>query len=236
MELARKPYILLVEDELILATLIKDNLVKNGYFVHHESNGQDGLKHFFSEKPDLVILDVMLSKMDGFTISKTIRNTDRKTPILFLTAKIKTDDVIKGFKSGGNDYLRKPFALEELLIRIRALLSQDRLADQSEIDAITIFHLGAFVFDSRRLRLTHQSGHSHKLTARESELLKLFCLHANQVLTKSSILFKVWGDDSFFHSRSMDVFISRIRKYLKADPSIELINLRGVGYKLVVDA
>ncbi|MEO0732645.1 MAG: response regulator transcription factor, partial [Bacteroidota bacterium] len=231
--MSRQRRILLVEDELTLAVLIKDNLVKNGYVVQHTADGVAALRAYAEAAPDLIILDVMLPKANGFTVAKTIRNTDRTTPILFLTAKSKTADVVQGFRVGGNDYLRKPFALEEFLVRVRALLSTDRLADRADTPQETTFSLGQYVFDSKRLSLVYQGKARTKVTAREAELLRLFCLHPNQVLTKASILLQVWGDDSFFHSRSLDVFISRLRKYLKEDPSVELINLRGVGYKLV---
>ena len=181
----------------------------------------------------MIILDVMMPKVNGFDVAKTIRNTDRTTPILFLTAKIKSSDVVKGFESGGNDYLRKPFAMEELLIRMHALLSRERLADEPSQSEQVLFEIGQSLFDSLQLTLTSNSV-QHKMTAREAELLKLFCQNPNKLLSKSSILLNVWGDDSFFNSRSMDVFISRLRKYLDHEPSANLINLRGVGYKLVM--
>ena len=225
--------ILLVEDEAALAMLVRENLEKAGYNVTHCASGEEAKKLFFANSPDLVILDVMLPKVSGFDIAKIIRNTDRHTPILFLTARIKASDVVQGFTSGGNDYLRKPFAMDELLIRTQALLSVDRLADVPTENETHLFSLGSFSFDSRRLTLENQEGNIKKLTSREAELLRLFCQNKNKLLTKSSILLNIWGDDSFFHSRSMDVFISRLRKYLKDDPSIHLINMRGVGYKLV---
>ncbi len=227
--------ILLVEDELALARLIRDNLIEEGFLVEHSPNGEAALKRFFDWEPDLVILDVMMPRKNGFKVAATIRNTDRKTPILFLTAKIKAADVVKGFQSGGNDYIRKPFAMAELLIRIQALLQQDRLVDRPEIKEETSFELGRFTFDSKRMRLIDKAGQLQKLTTRESDLLQLLCQNRNRLVTKSSILLKIWGDDSFFNSRSLDVFISRLRKYLKAEPSVNLVNLRGVGYKLVTD-
>jgi len=227
--------ILLVEDELSLARLVQDNLDQEGFLVRHSANGELALRAFFEWEPDLVILDVMMPRLNGFDVASTIRNTDRKTPILFLTAKIKASDVVKGFESGGNDYIRKPFAMAELLIRIQALLNRDRLADAPHISEQSTFELGRFTFDSKRLQLVDKEGNSQKMTAREAELLRLLCENRNRLVTKSSILLKVWGDDSFFNSRSMDVFISRLRKYLQAEPSVNLVNLRGVGYKLVTD-
>lgn len=227
--------ILLVEDELALAMLVQENLEKNGYHVIHAPHGEAALTLFFAHEPDLVILDVMMPKVNGFEVAKSIRNTNRNTPIIFLTAKIKTADVVRGFESGGNDYLRKPFAMEELLIRMQALLNNDRLAEVLHKTDQFLFKLGKYDFNSKRLTLTLSSGSLKKLTTREAELLKLLCENQNQLLTKSSILLKVWGDDSFFNSRSMDVFISRLRKYLKDDGTISIINHRGVGYRLVTD-
>ena len=194
--------ILLVEDEPTLAMLIKDNLEQTGYEVIHCSNGEEALKSFYANTPKLIILDVMMPKVNGFDVAKTIRNTDRTTPILFLTAKIKSSDVVKGFESGGNDYLRKPFAMEELLIRMHALLSRERLADEPSQSEQVLFEIGQSLFDSLQLTLTSNSV-QHKMTAREAELLKLFCQNPNKLLSKSSILLNVWGDDSFFNSRSI---------------------------------
>ncbi len=230
-----KPKILLVEDELSLARLIQDNLEQEGFEVMHSENGEKGLKVFFDWEPDLLILDVMMPRINGFNVASTIRSADRKTPILYLTAKIKASDVVKGFESGGNDYLRKPFAMVELLIRIRALLNPDRLAEAVTSPEQTTFELGHLTFEYKRRRLIDREGNSQKLTTREAELLQLLCENRNQLVTKSSILLRVWRDDSFFNSRSMDVFISRLRKYLQAEPSVSLVNLRGVGYKLVTD-
>lgn len=226
--------ILLVEDEASLGMLIQENLEREGYEVFHAQDGEAALKQFFEQDVDLVILDVMMPKKNGFDVAKTIRNTDRHTPILFLTAKIKSSDVVKGFESGGNDYLRKPFAFEELLVRTKALLSKERLIDTISTKEATTFELGDYTFDSQRLLLFDGIGKKKKLTMREAELLKLLCENQNQVVSKTNILLKVWGDDSFFNSRSMDVFISRLRKYLEKEESVNLVNLRGVGYKLVV--
>jgi len=233
--MTEKLKILLVEDELTLATLVQENLERKGYEVGYAPNGESALKQFFANPPDLVILDVMMPKANGFQVAKTIRNTDRRTPIIFLTAKIKPADVVQGFEAGGNDYLRKPFAMEELLVRMRALLNTERLAEVPKTTEQVVFTLGQYSFNTKRLTLTAADASIRKLTTREAELLKLLCENRNQLLTKSSILLKVWGDDSFFNSRSMDVFISRLRKYLADDPTLSIVNLRGVGYKLVTD-
>ena len=226
--------VLMVEDELSLAMVIKDNLESNGYEVIHAKNGDEGLQFFFKKKPDIVILDVMMPKVNGFRVAKTIRNTDRITPILFLTAKVQVKDVIKGFESGGNDYLRKPFSIAELLIRMKVLLSGSHLLEHTNENEVTHFEIGQYTFDSRKLVLYH-SGIAKKLTSREADLLKVFCRNESQLLTKKSILLNIWGDDSFFNSRSLDVFVSKLRKHLREDPAIDIINIRGVGYKLLVD-
>ena len=222
---------LLVEDELSLAMLVKDNLEMAGYKVIHSRNGEDGLKAFYRYEPALVILDVMMPKTDGYSVARTIRNTDRVTPILFLTAKVQVKDVVKGFESGGNDYIRKPFSIEELLIRMKVLLNEERLLAQA--NQKYSFQIGQYGFDGKRCELAF-AGAIQKLTNRESELLLLFCQNQEQTLTKESLLLKVWGDDSFFNSRSLDVFVSKLRKYLDRDPKISIINIRGVGYKLMV--
>lgn len=229
-----KKKILLVEDEMSLAMVVTDNLVEEGYEVHHALNGEDALKQFYQKEPDLVILDVMMPKVNGFTVAKTIRNTDRETPILFLTAKVQVKDVVKGFEAGGNDYIRKPFSIQELLVRMKVMLSDTRLLDKVSPSSDARFELGKFQFDSKSGLLAH-SGQSKKLTSRESELLKLFCRHKDEVLTKESILLSIWGDDSFFNSRSLDVFVSKLRKYLEADSGVNIVNIRGVGYKLILD-
>ncbi|MEL7118698.1 MAG: response regulator transcription factor [Bacteroidota bacterium] len=225
--------ILFVEDEPSLAMIVKDSMETEGFNVVHAEDGTQAIQYYQSEKPDLIVLDVMLPKTTGFEIAKTIRNIDQTTPIIFLTAKSQVKDVVQGFESGGNDYLRKPFSVEELIIRMKVLLSDRRLLAHIEETEEVIFQLGQFTFDSNRQLLSIKE-EEIQLTAKESELLKLFCQNPNQLLSKSSILMKVWGDDSFFHSRSMDVFVSKLRKYLKQDPNLKIMNIRGSGYKLLV--
>jgi DNA-binding response OmpR family regulator len=174
----------------------------------------------------------MLPKSNGYEIAKTIRNTDQKTPILFLTAKSKARDVVAGFKAGGNDYLKKPFGIEELVVRIQVLLNDQRLLLKQD-DNTHVFQIGQYTFDSHQQTLQLGS-RQQSLTGRETALLKLFCEHQNSLLPKKSILLEIWGDDSFFNSRSMDVFISKLRKHLSEDPAVQIINVRGAGYKLVV--
>lgn len=225
--------ILFVEDEASLALIVKDSLESEGFLVNQVSDGPTAIKAFFEVQPDLVILDIMLPRLNGIEVAKTIRNTDRETPIIFLTAKSQVKDVVKGFEAGGNDYLRKPFSVEELIIRMKVMLSNNRLLDHVDTENQSHFQLGIYQFDSHQ-QILSTSQNERPLTARESELLKLFCENPNRLVTKKSILMKVWGDDSFFNSRSMDVFISRLRKYLQLDPQVKIINIRGSGYKLLL--
>ena len=226
--------VLLVEDEPSLALVVKDALEQHQYNVELATNGDEALKTFHSFEPHIVILDVMMPKLNGFNVSKTIRNLDRKTPIIFLSAKVHAKDVVKGFESGGNDYLRKPFSMDELLVRMEVLLSGSGLLDQVATAHNIFFEFGGFQFDYNRLELRYNDG-IQKLTAKEADLLQLFCEHQNQLLTKKAILYAVWRDDSFFNSRSMDVFMSRLRKYLAKGSRTNIINIRGVGYKMLVD-
>lgn len=226
--------VLLVEDELSLALLVKDNLETQGYVVTHVADGQAAIERFQNAKPDIIILDVMMPKVNGFDVSRAIRLVNKSIPIIFLTAKIQTKDMVKGFEAGGNDYIRKPFSIQELLIRMKVALSDKRLLDDDPRIEDKLFLLGSFSFDSRRFELSNGSK-IRKLTAKESHLLHALCTQMNTLITKESLLLSVWGDDSFFNSRSLDVFISRLRKYLKDDQAISILNIRGVGYKLIVD-
>lgn len=224
--------LLFVEDDPTLAYLVKTSLEEEGFAVMHISDGSEALKTYYKITPDLVILDVMMPKLNGFKVAEAIRATNRKVPIIFLTAKVQSQDVVKGFKSGANDYIRKPFAMEELLIRIKALLQREGLLHLQQEEALS-FQIGAYFFNSKKQELVHK-GVTRKLTSKESELLKLLCKNSNKLLPKSNILLKIWKDDSFFNSRSMDVFISRLRKYLKEDSEVILLNVRGEGYKLII--
>lgn len=227
-----KPVILLVEDEPALGEIIKESLESRQYEVHHFLSGQEGLQHFFQHKPSLVILDVMLPDADGFEIARQIRQTNKEVAILFLTAKSLPQHVVEGFESGGNDYLKKPFSLEELVVRIKVLLSRDRLlTDESE--AADVLELGQYTFHSQRQVLQYQS-ETKKLSSREAELLKLLYFSRNRVIERKTILLKLWNDDHVFNSRSLDVYITKLRKYLARDPHVQIINYRGTGYKLVL--
>lgn len=226
--------VLLVEDELSLALLVKDNLEDQGYAVDHVTDGQLAIEQFQKDTPDIIILDVMMPKVNGYDVSKAIRAINRSVPIIFLTAKVQVKDVVKGFESGGNDYIRKPFSIQELLVRMKVVLSDNQLLDKDIRPKDEVFRLGRFTFDSRKFTLAN-STNTMNLTAKESHLLHALCNHKNMLVTKESLLLSVWGDDSFFNSRSLDVFISRLRKYLKEEENLSILNIRGVGYKLVVD-
>ncbi|MBL7963096.1 MAG: response regulator transcription factor [Flavobacteriales bacterium] len=229
----RKASILLVEDDPNLGFVIQDNLQRKGYAVHLCRDGKEGLRYFNSNPYDLCILDVMLPQKDGFSLATDIRVTDQHTPIVFLTAKSQTDDRIAGFRAGGDDYLTKPFSQEELQLRIEAILrrTQGRNADTRNRDE---HPLGSFTFDQRNLLLKHADG-DRKLTRKEADVLRLLCQHMDNVLPRELVLNMVWGDDTYFLGRSLDVFISRLRKYLKADPRVRIVNVHGVGFKLQVD-
>lgn len=227
---ARK--ILFIEDELSLAEIIKETLESRGFQITHSSTGLKGLESYQQEKPDIILLDINLPDTDGYTFSRHIRTLDPSVPIIFLTSRQLPQDVVNGFESGGNDYLKKPFSMEELIIRIRVLLTKNRnlLLDTKANQNIS--EIGKFIFnyDQSYLQL---NGKKVRLTARESDLLKILLLNRNQVLERKTILEHLWGSDDFFSGRSMDVFITKLRKYFKADPSVQIANIRGIGYKLV---
>lgn len=227
-----KPTILLVEDDQNLGFVIQDALKRSGYNVHLCRDGKEGLKQFNEHTYDLCVLDVMLPSKDGFSLAEDIRLTNAEVPIVFLTAKSQTDDRIAGFKAGGDDYLTKPFSHEELILRIEAILrrTHGRMEGVRERDR---FEIGTFTFDHRNLILSHPL-EERKLTKKEAEVLRLLCLHQDQVLPRELVLNMVWGDDTYFLGRSLDVFISRLRKYLKADATVRIVNVHGVGFKLQI--
>ena len=201
--------------------------------VHLCRDGKEGLKQFNEHPYDLCVLDVMLPQKDGFSLAEDIRLINREVPIVFLTAKTQTEDRIAGFKAGGDDYLTKPFSHEELILRIEAILRRTHGREDDPRDRER-FEVGEFTFDHRNLMLSHAT-EERKLTRKESEVLRLLCMHRDQVLPRELVLNMVWGDDTYFLGRSLDVFISRLRKYLKADPSVQIVNVHGVGFKLVMD-
>ena len=219
--------ILLAEDEISLGQIVKESLEMRDFEVVFCKNGEDALEKYQKEAPELLVLDVMMPKKDGFTLAKEIRSIDKKTPIIFLTSKSQTKDVIDGFGHGGNDYLKKPFSMEELIVRIMALLERTKL--QEDEQSIPV---GNYVFNKTKQQLI-LNGAIITLTHRESELLYHLTQNRNDVLDRTMILKKLWGDDDFFNARSMDVFITKLRKKLSADSTIQILNVRGLGYKLV---
>ena len=228
-----KKRILLAEDDANLGSLLRNYLQAKEYETTLFVNGRAALEHFASGMYDLCILDIMMPEMDGLTLAKAFRNIDPVIPVIFLTAKNQEDDIIEGFKTGADDYITKPFSMEELLLRMQAIL---RRTEESGKNAATenIFPIGNYLFEYNRQTLTIQ-GKEQKLTSKEAGLLRLLCLHANDVLDRGTALKEVWNDDSYFNARSMDVYIVKLRKYLKEDPRVELINVHGVGFKLVMN-
>ncbi len=220
--------ILLAEDEPALGLIIKESLETRNFTVLLCENGEKAYHIYKTETPELLVLDVMMPKKDGFTLAKEIRMEDDKIPIIFLTAKSQTQDVVEGFTIGGNDYLKKPFSMEELIVRINNLLNRTKLQKTSEV-----LKFGAFTFDFRKQTLQFEGDNKTQLTHREAHLLFHLIKNKNEVLDRSLILNKLWGNDDFFNARSMDVFITKLRKKLKQDQNIQIINVRGFGYKLI---
>ena len=222
--------ILLVEDDPNLGLLLQEFLSDKGYETQLATDGNAGLKQFWEQPYDLCILDVMMPKKDGFALAKEIRMKDHDVPIIFLTAKSMKDDTIQGFKVGADDYITKPFNMDELLLRIEAVLRRYK----KEVVETTHFKVGKYVFDVAHQLISIDS-ETQKLTSKESALLKLFCENQNQAISRSFALKMVWGDDSYFNARSMDVYLSKLRKFLRHDPNIQIINLHGEGFKLLID-
>jgi DNA-binding response OmpR family regulator len=222
--------ILLVEDEANLATIIQESLGMRGFEVTICGHKSTGLETYYSLKPHLVILDVMLPDGDGFELARQIRNDNLQIPVIFLTSRSLPQDVVQGFESGGNDYLRKPFSLEELVIRIRALLNPQRhLFDQPPQEK---YQFGKYTFTPHSGLLLFGTKQT-QLTSREAALLQLLAGHKNQTVERQHLLLKIWGQHDFFTGRSLDVFITRLRKYLSGDPAVSIMNVRGIGYRLV---
>jgi DNA-binding response OmpR family regulator len=219
--------VLLAEDETSLGMIVKESLETRGFTVLHAENGEEAFEIYKKENPDILVLDVMMPKKDGFTLAKEIRLDNKKIPIIFLTAKSQTSDVLEGFNHGGNDYLKKPFSMEELIVRINSLLN--RIETKTNVDAIKI---GDYSFNLTKQTLQN-SAIIEQLTHREAQLLFYLFEKKNEILDRTFILNKLWGNDDFFNARSMDVFISKLRKKLKKDTNIQIINIRGFGYKLI---
>lgn len=226
----------MVEDEGTLALIIKDTLESQGFTIRTAKDGEEGLQMFFNETPDVVVADVMMPRMDGFEMVRRIRTKDNKTPVLFLTARTETQDVVQGFETGANDYIRKPFGMQELIVRIKALVDRAYRSEEKK-EQPTHFIIGNYQLDTVRELLIFSSDGSDpqttQLSHRESEILKRLVMHRGEVVDNRDTLIELWGDDSYFNTRSLHVFITKLRHKLAKDDSLRIINVRGIGYKLI---
>ena len=225
--------ILLVEDDDALRFIVKDNLIQNNFKVEVAEDGEKAIEQFTNNVFDLIILDVMLPKIDGFQVAERIRQKNEQVPIIFLTARSMTEDKIKGLTLGGDDYIPKPFSMEELLLKIRIFLRRSQAAPIQANSTSSRTTIGKFSFDAEELILAID-GENRSLTLKEAELIKLFADNPNKVLSRNEILERVWGSNDYFLGRSLDVFISRLRKYFKPDPNIKITNLHGIGFRFSV--
>ena len=228
-----RPKILYVEDDARLSFVTRDNLELKGYDITLCKTGTEAIKCFNNDRFDLCILDVMLPELDGFSLAREFRKKNRDVPILFLSAKSLIEDRLEGFTSGGDDYITKPYSIEELILKIEVFLKRNRITN-GESNRKQTYSLGNYTFDYYNMQLTLE-GKIQRLTSREAELLHFLNLHKNKVLKKEEILREVWGNDSYFNSRSLDVFISKLRKHLADDSSVKINNVHGVGFIMVAD-
>ena len=226
-----KTKIFYVEDETFLGKIVKESLESRGFEVIMETDGNKAFNIFKQCRPDVCVLDVMLPNKDGFTIADEIRELNEEVPIIFLTAKTQTEDVVKGFTMGGNDYIRKPFSMEELIIRIQNVLRKK--SDEPGSITTNVVPVGRYQFHVNRQLLT-TGKEEKKLSFRESELLKLLYVNREKIIDRKDILNLLWGNDSFFNSRNLDVYITRLRSYLKDDNSLEILTIKGIGYRFIV--
>ncbi|MBV6404542.1 MAG: response regulator transcription factor [Flavobacteriales bacterium] len=224
------PKLLVVEDDPNLGLLLTEYLRAKGFEADLRADGEAGLKAHAQGRYDLLLLDVMMPVKDGFTLAREVRRTDPKVPIIFLTAKSMKQDTIQGFLAGADDYLTKPFSMEELVLRVQAVLrrSTGQVSTEEELRSFTI---GSYTFDVRK-QLLKRGDQERKLTTKEHELLRLLCLHRNGLLERRQALREIWGDDNYFNGRSMDVYIAKLRKYLREDPEVEIVNIHGQGFRL----
>lgn len=223
----KKINILLAEDEPSLALIIKESLETRNFLVTHCTNGEKAFETYQKQNFDALVLDVMMPIKDGFTLAKEIRKTNKNIPIIFLTAKSQTIDVVEGFKIGGNDYLKKPFSMEELIVRIESLLNRANQNTEQEI-----YSLGQYQFDIKKQTLSINN-QTDNLTYREVQVLEILLSQKNNLVERPIILNKIWGNDDFFNGRSLDVFITKLRKKLSQDPNIQILNSRSLGYKII---
>jgi len=228
----RKIQVLLVEDEPVIAQVLKDTLELRGFAVSVAANGVEGWGSFMNQRPDICLLDIMLPRKDGYALLKDVRTVDEFVPVIFLTAKDLTEDVLKGFELGADDYIRKPFSIEELIVRLKAVLRRRFVSADIE-EQKSLPTIGSFVLDQSQMILK-MKGREFQLSRRESELLTLLSTQKNDLLDRRTALLKLWGEDSVFTARSMDVYITRLRKFLSEDKNVEIQNVRGKGYRLIV--
>jgi len=229
----KKYRILLVEDDEALSFIVKDNLEQKDYLVDLAYNGEIALNLFKNKQYDLLILDVMLPKIDGFEVAEKIRKTNDHVPIIFLTARSMTEDKITGLTIGGDDYIPKPFSMEELLLKIRIFLRRTQASPVQNGESDETIPIGKFIFHPNELTLTND-GNIRNLTLKEADLITYLANNANRVLSRNDILENVWGSNDYFLGRSLDVFLSRLRKYFKADPNIKITNLHGIGFRFTI--
>ena len=227
----RKVSVLLAEDDVNLGSLLKQYLEAKNYATDLFQDGEKALEGFHHSIYDICILDIMMPKKDGFQVATEIREINTDIPIIFLTAKNLKEDVLNGFKIGADDYITKPFNMEELLLRIEAVLRRSGITDS---EVVSTYKIGKYVYDSNKQTLQFEDKDPVKLTTKESELLRLLCMNINKVLERNFALNQVWEDDNYFDARSMDVYITKLRKLLKDDPHLEILNIHGKGYKLIV--
>jgi DNA-binding response OmpR family regulator len=223
--------ILLVEDELVLAEIVQESLQSRGFDVAHVDTVKGALNQYYNYRPDIIILDVMLPDGDGYSFARQIRNIDLRVSIIFLTSKSTAQDVVDGFESGCNDYLKKPFSIEELIVRIRALLSNNGLIIKNNLSP-QIMQIGKYIFQYPAGILSFNES-KRMLTTRESELLQMLLTNKNRLVDRKNILLNLWENDDYFSGRSLDVFITKLRRYLKEDSAVAILNIRGQGYKLI---
>ena len=228
-----KTKILLVEDDPSLGPLLQEYLEAKGFEAKLAEDGKKGSDIFFKGSVDLLLLDVMMPVKDGLTLAKEIRLVDKNVPIIFLTAKSMKEDTIDGFAAGADDYITKPFSMEELMARVTAVLRRTNKVRSSESVDVN-FNIGKYQFNSEKQIFQHNAD-EQKLTTKESQLLKLLCIHLNDVLDRTFALKSIWHDDNYFNGRSMDVYIAKLRKYLKDDVKVEIINIHGKGFKLLIN-
>ncbi|OQP42945.1 two-component system response regulator [Niastella yeongjuensis] len=224
--------VLLVDDEPVLAAIIKESLEMREFTVHIALNGIDGWNQFKELRPDICVIDVVLPRKDGFALVSEIRLVDENVPVMFLTARSETENVIRGLEAGADDYMKKPFSMEELVLRLKVLLRRRSYGFNTRLDPSEEIKIGRYVFNARRLELSWNR-EIIQLSQREAELLQLLIDVKNSLLDRKTALIKLWGKDDFFSARSMDVYITRIRKYFRPDTSVEIVNIRGKGYSLL---